>query len=44
MIKERKTYPFTAIVGQEQMKTALILNIINPLLGGVLIRGEKRDC
>ncbi|WP_418791894.1 ATP-binding protein [Phosphitispora sp. TUW77] len=36
-----KSYPFTAIVGQEKMKTALILNIINPLLGGVLIRGEK---
>ena len=41
MIKDRITYPFTAIVGQEQMKTALILNVINPLLGGVLIRGEK---
>lgn len=34
-------YPFTAIVGQEKMKEALILNIINPNLGGVLIRGEK---
>lgn len=34
-------YPFTAIVGQEQMKLALILNIINPMLSGVLIRGEK---
>ncbi len=34
-------YPFTAIVGQEAMKRALILNVINPLLGGVLIRGEK---
>ena len=37
----QKTYCFTAIVGQEDMKTALILNVINPLLGGVLIRGEK---
>jgi len=37
----RPTYPFTAIVGQESMKTALLLNIINPGLGGVLIRGEK---
>lgn len=36
-----KIYPFTAIVGQEKMKKALVLNIINPLLGGVLIRGEK---
>lgn len=35
------TYPFTAIVGQEPMKLALILNLINPALGGVLIRGEK---
>lgn len=34
-------YPFTAIVGQERMKLALILNLINPALGGVLIRGEK---
>jgi magnesium chelatase subunit I len=35
------TYPFVAIVGQEDMKLALILNIINPLISGVLIRGEK---
>jgi len=34
-------YPFSAIVGQEKMKNALILNAINPKLGGVLIRGEK---
>ncbi|WP_371378596.1 ATP-binding protein [Sporomusa aerivorans] len=34
-------YPFTAIVGQEDMKLALILNVVNPLLGGVLIKGEK---
>ncbi len=34
-------YPFTAIVGQEDMKLALILNVINPSLGGVLIKGEK---
>lgn len=34
-------YPFTAIVGQEQMKKALVLNAINPAIGGVLIRGEK---
>lgn len=35
------TYPFTAIVGQGIMKKALILNVINPKLGGVLIKGEK---
>ncbi|MEW5692140.1 MAG: putative cobaltochelatase [Candidatus Hydrogenedentota bacterium] len=38
----RKTvFPFTAIVGQEKMKKSLILNAINPHLGGVLIRGQK---
>ncbi|MCB0186422.1 MAG: magnesium chelatase, partial [Caldilineaceae bacterium] len=37
----RSTYPFTAIVGQERMKRALILNAINPQIGGVLIRGER---
>jgi len=36
-----KIYPFAAIVGQENMKLALILNIINPSISGVLIRGEK---
>jgi Mg-chelatase subunit ChlI len=35
------TYPFSAIVGQERMKRALILNAINPQIGGVLIRGER---
>src|SRR5574341_1134204 len=34
-------YPFTAIVGQERMKRALVLNAVNPLIGGVLIRGER---
>ena len=33
--------PFTALVGQEAMKTALVLNAINPAIGGVLIRGER---
>jgi len=37
----RVLYPFTAIVGQEKMKRALILNAINPSIGGVLIRGQK---
>ncbi len=35
------TYPFSAIVGQEEMKLALTLNAIQPAIGGVLIRGEK---
>ena len=34
-------YPFTAIVGQERMKRALILNAIDQRIGGVLIRGER---
>jgi magnesium chelatase subunit D len=34
-------YPFSAIIGQEQLKLALILNAVNPGVGGVLIRGEK---
>ena len=34
-------FPFTAIVGQETMKRALLLNTINPKIGGVLIRGKK---
>src|ERR1700674_4573607 len=41
MAIDRYSYPFTAIVGQEQMKLALVLNAINPAIGGVLIRGEK---
>ena len=36
-----KPYPFTAIVGQDLMKLALILNAINPKIGGVLIKGTK---
>ena len=38
---KREVYPFSAIVGQEKMKLALILNAICPSIGGVLIRGEK---
>lgn len=34
-------YPFSAIVGQEQLKRALLLCAIDPTLGGVLIRGDK---
>ena len=40
-MKERLSYPFTAIVGQDEMKDALLLNTVNPSIGGVLIRGEK---
>ncbi|HEX6290988.1 MAG TPA: ATP-binding protein [Herpetosiphonaceae bacterium] len=41
IITNRPVYPFTAIVGQERLKRALLLNAINPRVGGVLIRGEK---
>ena len=34
-------YPFTALVGQELMKTALLLSAVDPSLGGVLILGHK---
>ena len=41
IVKRMSVYPFTAIVGQDDMKMSLILNVINPSLGGVLIKGEK---
>lgn len=34
-------FPFTAIVGQDKMKRALVLNAISPAIGGVVIRGER---
>lgn len=41
MTEKQYHYPFTAIVGQEMMKEAVILNLIDPSIGGVLIRGQK---
>jgi len=41
MQSSRSVFPFTAIVGQVPMRQALVLNAINPAIGGVLIRGEK---
>jgi len=38
---KRKILPFSAIIGQDEMKLALLLNAVNPAIGGVLIRGEK---
>ncbi len=35
------TYPFSALIGQERMKTALLLNAVDPTIGGVLISGHK---
>ena len=36
-----RTFPFSALVGQEPMQLALTVNAINPGVGGVLIRGER---
>ncbi|GGX94592.1 magnesium chelatase [Streptomyces hiroshimensis] len=35
------TYPFTAVVGMDDMRLGLLLNAISPSIGGVLVRGEK---
>jgi magnesium chelatase subunit D len=40
-MQSKMIYPFSALVSQEKMKLALILNVINPKIGGVLLRGEK---
>ncbi len=34
-------YPFTAIVGQDEMKLCLLLNIIDPRIGGVMVMGHR---
>jgi len=38
---ERLAYPFSAIVGQEDLKLALLISAVDPRVGGVLIRGHK---
>ncbi|MGD9529815.1 VWA domain-containing protein [Pseudonocardia sp.] len=35
------TYPFSALVGQDDLRLALLLNAVHPVVGGVLVRGEK---
>ena len=35
------TYPFTAIVGQDDARLALLLCAVNPRIGGVVLSGEK---
>ncbi|MEH1948103.1 MAG: magnesium chelatase ATPase subunit I [Nostoc sp.] len=40
-IARRVVFPFTAIVGQEEMKLALLLNVIDPKIGGVMIMGDR---
>ncbi|CAM9912466.1 unnamed protein product [Ectocarpus sp. 4 AP-2014] len=39
--KSTPIFPFTAIVGQEEMKLALELNVIDPKIGGVMIMGDR---
>ncbi|MEU1853116.1 putative cobaltochelatase [Streptomyces sp. NPDC019990] len=34
-------YPFTALVGQDSLRLALLINAVSPAVGGVLVRGEK---
>ncbi|MCU1656490.1 MAG: Magnesium chelatase, partial [Pseudonocardiales bacterium] len=34
-------FPFSAVVGMDDMRLALVLNAISPAIGGVLVRGEK---
>lgn len=38
---DRPVFPFTAIIGQDEMKLALILNVIDPKIGGVMIMGDR---
>ena len=38
---EKLLFPFVSIVGQEDMKKALLLNIVDPSIGGALLKGEK---
>lgn len=38
---ERHVFPFMSIVGQEEMKLSLILNVIDPKIGGVMIMGDR---
>lgn len=40
-VSRRAAFPFTAIVGQEEMKLALTLSVINPYIGGVMIMGHR---
>jgi magnesium chelatase subunit D len=40
-VSRKYVFPFPAVIGQDKVKKALILNVINPAIGGVLISGEK---
>lgn len=40
-MQHNSVFPFCAVLGQEKIKKALLLNVINPAIGGLLISGEK---
>ena len=40
-VKNLTNFPFAAIIGQEEMKLALQLNVIDPKIGGVMIMGDR---
>src|SRR5437763_7855809 len=40
-IEPAATFPFSAVVGQDDAKLALLLNAVDPAIGGVLLRGQK---
>merc|ERR1719230_688230 len=39
--EQRPVFPFSAIIGQAEMKLALVLNVIDPKIGGVMILGDR---
>lgn len=41
IVKSLSNFPFAAIIGQEEMKLALQLNVIDPKIGGVMIMGDR---
>jgi len=40
-VAARGGFPFTAVVGMDELRLALVLNAVSPAVGGVLVRGEK---
>lgn len=40
-VPRRAVFPFTAVIGQEDMKLSLLLNVIDPKIGGVMIMGDR---
>src|ERR1051326_1867155 len=39
--RARPAFPFSAVVGQDEMKLALLLNVVAPAVGGVLVTGHR---